>query len=430
MCDVDKWILGTTLILALAGGGFGCNSPDDTAAGEGEPESASVEDDLDRLRALGYVSGSLPAGELSGVVHYDREAAQPGLNLFTSGHAPIALLMDMEGNVLHKWRANFKKVFPNHPDVAKFGKKENFWRHVQLLPGGELLGIWNTFGIFKLDRDSKVIWSLPNGAHHDLDVTEDGRIYTLTSEVLVLPKAGPNRINVDFITLLSADGIELQQLSLAKALANARWPKLISEFQAREKTRTSHLDPKQAKFDPFHTNSLRILSPSEADRLGSGFSEGDVLVSMCLLDTIASIDLEAEKASWFQTGPFSLQHHPRVTDDGQIVLFNNYVTEDLSSVQIINPQTGEVSWEYTGPDAAPLHSTTSSSAEMLAGGTLLIVETNPGRVLEVTLDKEVVWEYHNPYRVGENRQQVAHLFSMQRVDASMADWLEQPISDP
>jgi hypothetical protein len=431
MPGVDRWILEATLIFALAGGVFACDPSDGPVAADREPEPASEEESFDQLRALGYVSGSLPAGPLNGVVRHDRKAAQPGLNLFTSGHAPVALLMDMEGNILHEWRADFTKVFPDHPDAArKKKKKQNFWRHAEMLPGGDLLGIWNNYGIFKLDRDSNVIWSLPNSAHHDLDVTDDGRIYTLTSETLLLPEAGPAPINVDFITLLSADGAELRRLSVPKALENARWPKLIKEFWEREKTRKTHLAPKSAKLDPFHTNSVWILSRLEADRLGDGFFEGDILVSMCLLDTIASIDMQEERTTWFQTGPFSLQHHPRVTTDGQIVLFNNHVTRELSSAQIVDPQTGKVTWEYTGPDDAPLHSTTSSSAEMLPGGTILIVETNPGRVLEVTLDKRVVWEYHNPYRVGRDRQKVAHVFHMERVDASLADWLERPAVNP
>ena len=97
LSGADRWILEATLILALGGGIFACNPSDGPVAAEGEPESASAEDEYDQLRALGYVSGSIPAGPLNGVLRYDRKVAQPGLNLFTSGHAPVALLMDMKG---------------------------------------------------------------------------------------------------------------------------------------------------------------------------------------------------------------------------------------------------------------------------------------------------------------------------------------------
>ena len=70
---------------------------------------------------------------------------------------------------------------------------------------------------------------------------------------------------------------------------------------------------RDALYDPFHTNALWILSKDEARRLGDPFHTGDVLVSMCLLDTIAAIDMKQGVTCWWQTGPFGLQHQPRVT---------------------------------------------------------------------------------------------------------------------
>ena len=47
--------------------------------------------EIERLTALGYVSGSRPAGPRSGVTVHDEELAFDGLNFLTSGHAPAAL---------------------------------------------------------------------------------------------------------------------------------------------------------------------------------------------------------------------------------------------------------------------------------------------------------------------------------------------------
>ena len=49
---------------------------------------------------VGYLSGYKPAGDLKGVSVLKSACTQPGVNLVTSGHAPEASLMDMEGKVL------------------------------------------------------------------------------------------------------------------------------------------------------------------------------------------------------------------------------------------------------------------------------------------------------------------------------------------
>ncbi len=51
------------------------------------------------------------------------------------------------------------------------------------------------------------------------------------------------------------------------------------------------------------------------------------------------------------------------------------------------------------------------------------METDRGRVLEVTSDRKIVWEFRSPYRVGKERDRVAGVYSMQRVSQKEAAWL-------
>ena len=178
----------------------------------------------------------------------------------------------------------------------------------------------------------------------------------------------------------------------------------------------------KGRFDPFHTNSLHVLSSTDATRLGAPFRAGDALVSMAMLDTIAVVDPRNAKTRWWQQGPFGMQHQPRVSPDGKIVLFNNYHSRERSAVQVIDPSNHEITWEYTGTDSDPLYSKRSGGAEFLPNGNLLIVETDRGRVIEISPDKKVVWEFRNPHRVGGDR--VAGIPSMHRVASGIA-WLER-----
>jgi hypothetical protein len=210
---------------------------------------------------------------------------------------------------------------------------------------------------------------------------------------------------------------------MSDALRNVHWLRLRKSFWARSKERGYGLNEKSV-YDPFHTNSLWLLSPAEAARLGDPFRAGDALVSMAMLDTIAIIDMEKGATRWSQQGPFGMQHGPRLTPDGDIILFNNFLTAEQSSVLTLDPRARVVVREYTGPKSDPLHSKRSGRIQLLPNGNTLVVETDGGRALELSEDGEVVWEFRSPYRTREREDRVAGLYSLERVGAEQTSWLD------
>ena len=83
----------------------------------------------------------------------------------------------------------------------------------------------------------------------------------------------------------------------------------------------------------------------------------------------------------------------------------NAVHRDYSRVIQFNPLSLEVTWHY-GPaeagwlafaDGSRVYSPFISSAQRLENGNTLITEGSDGRLIEVTPEHEVVWEYINPY---------------------------------
>jgi hypothetical protein len=75
--------------------------------GQQDEPARLAEEQAAQLEALGYVQGSIKATGTGGVSTYDPKKSFEGLNLYVSGHAPSAILMDMEGNRLHTWRYPF-----------------------------------------------------------------------------------------------------------------------------------------------------------------------------------------------------------------------------------------------------------------------------------------------------------------------------------
>jgi len=385
---------------------------------------------IEHLSAIGYVAATEQAGERQGVTRHQPQQTAPGANLITSGHGPVALLMDMNGAVLHEWRAEFGQIFPDHPK-RKRGQEahRNFWRDARLFPNGDLVVIWELFGIFKLDRDSQLLWAVPEPAHHDLQLTEAGEIVHLQAERKMIAGIANKPAVEDFIVVRDGSGTELRRLAISDALRNVNWPRLSRSFWARSKERGYGLN-EESVYDPFHTNSLWLLSTDEAARLGDSIRAGDALVSMGMLDTVAIIDMHEGVTRWSQQGPFGMQHAPRPTPDGDIILFNNFLSAERSSVVTLDPRTRRVIREYTGPKSEPLHSRRSGSVQVLPNGNTLVVETDGGRALELTEDGEIVWEFRSPYRAGEGADKVAHLYSLERVDESRTSWLTSPPAEP
>ena len=83
----------------------------------------------------------------------------------------------------------------------------------------------------------------------------------------------------------------------------------------------------------------------------------------------------------------------------------NNASRDYSRVLQFNPITLEITWQYTPleagfflfSDASKFYSSYISSAQRLPNGNTLITEGSDGRLIEVTPDHEIVWEYINPY---------------------------------
>jgi hypothetical protein len=100
----------------------------------------------------------------------------------------------------------------------------------------------------------------------------------------------------------------------------------------------------------------------------------------------------------------------RILDNGNMLFFDNLGGgEGTSRVVEVDPVTFETKWLYDGSDSDPLFSPTMSTASCLPNGNILITESNNGRALELSREKEVVWEFYNPYRIHPVEEYIATL---------------------
>ena len=114
------------------------------------------------------------------------------------------------------------------------------------------------------------------------------------------------------------------------------------------------------------------------------------------------VDRASGEFTWkWGPGEISHQQNPTYLDNGHVLIFDNgphHVGASFSRIVEVDPSNNELAWEYTGDQPISFYSYHISGAERLPNGNTLITEGAPGRIFEVTHNKEIVWEYINPFR--------------------------------
>jgi hypothetical protein len=331
----------------------------------------------------------------------------------------------MEGRVRHRWSYEYATVWPNS-GVDPELHSTRMWRRTHLYPNGDLLAIFDSQGLVKLNRDSELIWAKAISAHHDLDVAPNGDIYVLPRESRLVPDLHPTAPVIDdFVSVLDPSGAERMRVSLLEALENSDfvslWRESGSYRWARDGRGVDSDNPDSREL--FHTNTLAILDGSLAQR-SPAFRAGNVLVSLLNMDLVAVVDLEKKSIVWARKLGFAKQHDPSITDSGSMLLFDNRGEKERSRIWEWDPIDDDLIWRYDGGEEGPFFSQCCGTVQRLPNGNTLVTETDSGRAFELDSAERVVWEYRSPERALDDEKLVARLFEVRRLPSDFGEgWL-------
>ena len=365
----------------------------------------------------------------TGVTRLDRERAQPGLTLYTSGHDQKARLIDLDGRVVREWGLPYSQLWDKTAAVkAPQPDSHVYIEKTHLYPNGDLLALYVAvgdtpwgYGLVKYDKDSNVLWKYLAHVHHDLTVAPDGRIFVLTQEVSQddlpqYPHLKAPRID-DYVAVLAPDGRELKKVRLIDSLLRSPYARLAD---------TVPWYVQKGAGDYLHTNSIEVLDGTTAAKLPEA-TAGRLLLSFREIGTIAIFDPASDEIVWAMRGPWLRQHDPDLLANGNILLFDNQGhvgPGGITRVIEVDPKTQEIVWTYAGTPEEPFESEVRSSQARLANGNTLITESDGGRLFEVTRRGEIVWNYLNPIRGqrAQDGQEVIPIVSWaERVDPGTLD---------
>jgi hypothetical protein len=326
-----------------------------------------------------------------------------GFTLFTTTEGSRAKLIDMRGEVVHQWGLPFRQAWPDAPHIQNpLPDEQIHWFRCYPYPNGDLLAIYHAtgdtpygYGLVKLNKDSKLLWAYAGNAHHDVDVGEDGTIYTLGQKLLSKPPPGldalPGPLIDDYIVVLSPEGQERETLPILEAFRDSPYAGLLLASLDLAPNRDAP-SVRETKGDLVHANSVKVLTRSLAPKFPQ-FKPGQILISLRTSNLIAVLDPQARSVVWASRGIWQAQHDAEFLDNGHLLLFDNSGSNNGSRVIEYDPLGQAVPWVYANENAIPFRAPSRGMKQRLPNGNTLIVDPDNWLLLEVTPGKELVWQF-------------------------------------
>jgi hypothetical protein len=372
---------------------------------------------LEALRSVPYLDVSPAAvseGD-TGLVYCDLEKAYDGYNFYCARRKGTAVLMDMQGKIVHRWSYR-----PTVDDYAI------------LLENGDLVIVVRNTALLRINWDSEEMWRKRMPVHHDVIQADDSSFYTIVGE-----REEHRNMSVwfDAIAHLSEDGEVIRRwstydhLSEIKRLLDMRsfmdtiLDQVFASNQGEGYWREARkeIGRRFDDYDYFHLNTISLLPDNPLERRDARFAQGNILVCFRNVNQIAILSRDTFRVLWaWGDGELQWPHHPTMLENGNILIFDNGIERRYSRIVEIDPVSSEVVWQYTADPAGDFYSSFRGSAQRLPNGNTLICESDNGRVFEVTGNGEVVWTWLNP-DIREKRR--TSLYRFTRLPRTMVERL-------
>jgi hypothetical protein len=394
-----------------------------------------------------------------GLLSFDAEKINPGYNFIYPNNQSNAYLLDNCGRVINIWEGDPDLRPGNAAYLLSDGNLLRCSRPASLL----CCPIWGGGSGGRVDIiswENEILWSFQQNdslrrLHHDVAPMPNGNILMIswelkTNEAIIEAGRDPESV---LQGILWPDYIfEINPATDEIVWEWHVWDHLIQDFDSTKanfgivsehpELIDVNWDTNDLKADWMHSNSIdynpvldQVLlsvpffneiwiidhSTTTAEAVshsgGQSAKGGDLLYRWGNPMAYKSGTAEDQKlffqhdAKWIDD--FVNPSHPKY---GKISVFNNRLSPELSTANILDPGFNEISWAYPESDGVfePgdfdftfLHpepekqvSSILSSVQILPNGNSLICAGRQGYTFEMTIENEVVWEYKIPLKNG------------------------------
>ncbi len=399
-----------------------------------------------------------------GLLHSDARAC-PGYTLVAPKHYTNTYLIDLNGQCIREWATGYEPG-----QSAYLLENGNLLRACFLKDGNSLGGgeggrleeyAWSGDLVWEFDYHSSTY-----SQHHDIEPLPNGNVLMLVVEKrtyaeMIQAGFNPNLLNAEVINqgyLLPDSVIEVEPVPPSGGNIVWEWrvwdhlvqdydptkdnygvvadhPELIDPNQNRKKQFWNHMngidynpDLDQIMLSVRGNSEIWVIDHSTTTAEAAGHAGGrsgkggDLLYrwgNPRMYDAPGDeMLLQQHDAQWIQPG---------CPGEGNMLVFNNGLSRDWSSVDEFVPPTPDADgnyavtagqayapsnllWTYTDPTPTSMYAEAISGCQRLPNGNTLICDGTHGELREVTSAGEIVWFYtcpvdnHGPMNQGDEPQ--------------------------
>jgi hypothetical protein len=264
-------------------------------------------------------------------------------------------------------------------------------QHPILLNDGSL--IFGSGGIFKVDKNSKLIWSNKNKNTHSIEASNEGDYWI----------CGYNRSTKNQKKyLIKDDAIQKVSAKTGKIIFEKSVFEILMEndYGMANFFVNSEFSSQITYADFIHLNDIQ---PALFD--GKYWKKDDLFLSLRNQNLIVQYRPSTNRIIWSKKGPWLKQHDIDIIDSNRISIFGNNVidaqfdkkekklVDGYNNLYVINFETNSCTTPYTDFfKSSKIATYTEGLSTILDNGNVFIEETNNGRLLFGNKNKEI-WSY-------------------------------------
>jgi hypothetical protein len=334
----------------------------------------------------------------------------------------MAWIINREGEVVHSWEVDLDALVSRIRGFAGNVNTRNVYPvGLALDESGALYATFharNAFpyqvGIARIEPDGAIAWLKTDHSHHWPTQASNGFVYVPSMRQLEGQARFPHSVvNTRCEGVLYDDGVRAYRPD--GEIAEEYW---LGEILGASRYRGMLYYTRDA-CDPFHVNSVDIVTPSIAARSGA-VEEGDLLISVRELGAIVVIDPRGRQVRTVLRGVFAAQHSARFLPDGEVLLFDNQGGDPaLGGSRVVRGNLGNGETRVLFPRPAdrqflPYYAEERGNINVApSGDRALIASGENGLIVEIdTMTGEPLW-------FMRNTQSIDAFLSERRIDSEI-----------
>ena len=360
---------------------------------------------LSRVPGFMNIDGTGPRFQI-----HDPARVEPGLTMIARNDGArnnLIEVVDLEGNLVHSWSVDLFEIWPEGgwdwvpPNVVPKARPGASVHGLQVTPDGGIIFNFEYISTIRVDACSNIVWKRKNMGHHSVtrDTDEDywiaGHIFHRRQGDLAIPNLR-FPFGEDLLVEISPEGEVKRSFSVVDILYRNDLPGLIY-------MKTGHNTDTRVKGDLTHINDVEVFPPHLEEGI---FRHGDIAVSIRNMNTVIVIDPQTLKIKHRATGMMLRQHDIDFVSGDSYLIFDNRNmrydgVEGASRSRILEITASEDGGVrgyrevYRGEGNGAFFTTVMGAQQPLPGGNALAIVSREGRVLELTPEGDVVWEFRN-----------------------------------